>query len=214
MKAYILSWNQKRILKQLSFLKRQGFYLAGGTALALQLGHRTSRDLDFYTLRHFDNIKLIKEFKRIFGKEVKEKAREKDTLFLKIKQTDLSFFRYSYKLIRPSVPYLTVNLASSEDIGAMKIESILGRGKKRDFVDIYFLVEKYGFQELLKFQRQKYPELFNEQEYLRALLYFDDADKPQKDRKRLYLYRNISWQEIKWGIEKAVKDYQSALLKK
>ena len=58
MKDYILNWNQKRILKKVGFLKKYGFYLAGGTALALQLGHRTSRDLDFYTPHHFRGLAL------------------------------------------------------------------------------------------------------------------------------------------------------------
>ncbi len=141
----------------MSFLKKYNFYLAGGTALAVQLGHRTSQDLDFYTKQPFDNIKLIKDFQKVFGKEVKEKIREKNTLYLKIKQTDLSFIIYPYKLIKPSIPYSSVSLASCEDIAAMKVESILGRGKKRDFVDIYFLIKQYGLEKIFFFQKKKVP---------------------------------------------------------
>lgn len=213
MKDYVLSYNQKRILKNLSFLKKSGFYLAGGTALAIHLGHRTSQDFDFYTIENFDNIKLIKDFKKIFNKDVKEKTRAKDTLYLKIKQTDLSFFRYPYELIRPAIPYLTVDLASLEDISAMKIESILGRGMKRDFIDIYFLIKHFGLKNLLRLQKEKYPERFNKQEYLKALLYFGDAEKKGQGRSRIYLYSSIDWAEIKRGIEKAVRDYQMGLLK-
>lgn len=99
MKDYILNWNQKRILKQIEFLKKFGFYLAGGTAIALQFGHRTSKDLDFYTFKHFKSTNVIKEFKIIFGKKVTQIRRAPDTLFLKIKQTDLSFFRYPFRLL-------------------------------------------------------------------------------------------------------------------
>jgi len=214
MKDYILNWNQKRILKKVKFLEKYGFYLAGGTALALQLGHRTSKDLDFYTLKHFKGIKMIQEFRKIFGKEIVRAGELPNTVYLKIKATDLSFFRYPYKLIQPFVSYLTIDLASVPDIAAMKIEAIIGRGTKRDFVDIYYLIKKYGIKQVLRFTEEKYPEAFNEPNCLNGLLYFKDADSFQKDRKRIYLYDNIEWKNIKKYIEKEVKKYQLSLIKK
>jgi predicted nucleotidyltransferase component of viral defense system len=214
MKDYILNWDQKRILKQVGFLKKYGFYLAGGTAMALQFGHRTSKDLDFYTKKHFKNVDLVREFRRIFKKEVTNIKRAPDTLFLKIRQIDLSFFRYPYKLIRPLIPYLSVNLASTEDITAMKIEAIIERGTKRDFVDIYYSIKKYGLKEVLGFVKEKYPETFNEYNCLHALRYFEDAEAPQKDRKRIYLFENIEWKNIKEFISGEVKKYQLSLIKK
>lgn len=214
MKDYILNWNQKRILKKVGFLKKYGFYLAGGTALALQLGHRTSRDLDFYTPHHFRGLALTREFQKIFSKEIQKPGLAEDTLWLKFGDTDISFFRYPYKLIRPSLSYLTVKLASPEDIAAMKIEAIIERGTKRDFVDIYYLMKKYSLKQLLNFTQKKYPEVFNEQICLIALMYFKDAEIAQKDRKRLYLYENIEWRKIKEYIEKEVKQYQLEAIKK
>lgn len=214
MKEYILNWNQKRILKQIKFLKKFGFYLAGGTALALQFGHRTSKDLDFYTLKHFRSITVIKEFKKTFSKEVTQIKRAPDTLFLKIRQTDLSFFRYPYPSIKPKIPYLSVNLASAEDITAMKIEAIIERGTKRDFVDIYYSIKSFGLKQVLEFTQKKYPEAFNEQNSLNALMYFKDAEAIQKDRKRIYLCENIEWKDIKAGITQEVKKYQLSLIKK
>lgn len=214
MKDYILNWNQKRILKKVGFLKKHRFYLAGGTALALQLGHRTSRDLDFYTPHHFRGLVLTREFQKIFSKEIQKPGLAEDTLWLKFGDTDTSFFRYPYKLIRPSLSYLTVKLASPEDIAAMKIVAIIERGTKRDFVDIYYLMKKYGLKQLLNFTREKYPEAFNEQICLIALMYFKDAEITQKDRKRLYLYENIEWKKIKEYIEKEVKQYQLEAIKK
>lgn len=214
MKDYVLNWNQKRILKQIGFFKEYGFYLAGGTAIALQFGHRTSKDLDFYTEKPFRNIDIIREFRKLFGNEITNIKRATDTLFLKIKQTDLSFFRYSYKLIRPLIPYLSVNLASVEDTTAMKIEAIIERGTKRDFVDIYYSIKKYGLKQVLSFVKEKYPEAFNEYNCLHALTYFKEAESPQKDRKRIYLYENIEWKNIKEYIENEVKKYQLDLTKK
>lgn len=214
MKEHILNWNQKRILKQIAFLKEYGFYLAGGTALALHLGHRTSKDLDFYSQKSFKTPAVIQEFKKVFSKEVKSTRRAEDTLWLDIKNTDLSFFKYPYKLIRPLSTCATIDVASIEDIAAMKIEAILGRGKKRDFVDIYFLIKKYGLNQLLKFVKKKYPESVDEQSYLYALLYFKDAEAPQKDRSRIYLYKDVEWRHIKEYIEKQAKEYQTKFIKK
>ena len=103
MRDYILNWNQKRILKHVAFLERQAFYMAGGTVLALQLGHRISKDLDFYTPKHFNATILTQNFKKVFGKEIEEISQAQDTVYLTIKKTDLSFFRYPYKLIRSLV---------------------------------------------------------------------------------------------------------------
>lgn len=214
MKEYILNWNQKRILKQVDFLRKFGFYLADGTAIALQFGHRTSKDLDFYTPKHFRSVDVIKKFEKIFGKEVTEIERAPDTLFLKVKQTDLSFFRYSYPLIKPLIRYLSVNLASVEDITAMKIEAIIERGTKRDFVDIYYSIKNFDLKQVLEFTQKKYPKTFNKQNCLHALMYFKDAEVLQKDRKRLYLYENIEWKNIKARIAQEVKKYQLSLIKK
>lgn len=214
MNDYILNWNQKRILKQVAFLKRQSFYLAGGTALALQLGHRTSKDLDFYTPDHFKPTILFKNFRKTFAKEIEEVSQAEDTAYLTVKGTELSFFRYPYKLIRPVVKYASVNLASLEDIAAMKLDAVRTRGVRRDFVDIYFLIQKHGLKKILKFTKEKYPDIFNAQNFLDGLMYFADADAPQKDRKRIYLYENIDWRGIKKGIEAKVKKYQLDLIRK
>lgn len=214
MEDFILNSNQKKILKNIAFLKKYGLYLAGGTALALHFGHRTSKDLDFYTKRHFESQKLFGEFRKGFKKDLKEPKRAEDTLRLKIKNIDLSFFRYPYPLIRPLISYETVKLASPEDIVAMKIEAIITRGLKRDFIDIYFAIKKYGVKEVLGFFEGKYPEVFNKYNCLTALTYFEDAERRDQGRKRVYVYSGITWPEIKKYIEKEVKKYQLSLIQK
>jgi len=214
MEDFVLSWNQKKILKNISFLQKYGFYLAGGTALALHFGHRTSKDLDFYTKEHFDSLKLIGEFQKVFKKDLKEPKRAEDTLWLKIKNTDLSFFRYPYSLIRPLTSYQSVDLASPEDIIAMKIEAIITRGLKRDFVDIYFAIKRYGVKGILNFFKEKYPEVFNEYNCITALTYFEDAESGEQGRKRIYIYSGITWPKIKKFITEEIKKYQMGLIKK
>lgn len=208
----VLSSKQIKLLKEFKFLKNYGFYLAGGTALALQINHRTSLDFDFYTEKRFDSRKLREEFDRRF-KKVQEIYIAEDTLGLSVNGVGISFFRYPYKLIRPLKEIKKIWLASLEDITTMKIISISQRGRRRDFIDIYFLIKHFGLKNLLRLQKEKYPERFNKQEYLKALLYFGDAEKKGQGRSRIYLYSSIDWAEIKRGIEKAVRDYQMGLLK-
>ena len=212
---FVLNWNQRKILKNISFLKKYGMYLAGGTALALHLGHRTSQDLDFYTKKHFNSGIVYKDFQENFKREkISDPDFAQDTLKFRLNITDLSFFRYNYPLIRSLSDWESTELASVEDIVAMKIEAIIERGTKRDFVDIYYLMKKCGLKQLLNFTQKKYSEVFNEQICLIALMYFKDAEITQKDRKRLYLYENIEWRKIKEYIEKEVKQYQLEAIKK
>lgn len=215
MNNFILNYNQKRILKNLSFLKQHGFYLAGGTALALYFGHRTSKDLDFYTNKHFNSLKLVDDFKRVFKKDLGDKPKmAKDTLWMKIRNTDLSFFYYPYSLIRPLAPYETIKLASIEDIIAMKVEAIISRGAKRDFVDIYFAIKKYGLKKVLDLFGKKYPYASNKYACLTALTYFEEAEKKEQGRKRVYIYSGITWPVIKKYLINEVKKYQLSLIKK
>jgi hypothetical protein len=213
MEEFVLNWNQKKILKNTPFLKDYGIYLAGGTALALHFGHRTSQDLDFYTKEHFEGLKLVEEFRQFFKEDLSEPKMARNTLWLKIKNTDLSFFRYPYPLIRPLISYQTIELASPEDIIAMKIEAIITRGKKRDFVDIYFAIKKYGVKKILDFFREKYPHAFNEYACITALTYFEDAETREQGRKRIYIYSGVTWPLIKKYIIQEVKKYQMGVIK-
>ena len=214
MEDFILNHNQKKILKNISFLKKYGIYLAGGTALALHFGHRTSYDLDFYTKKSFNPAIIYKKFKEIFKKEKTSEAEiAEDTLKFKLNITDISFFKYPYPLIKNFIAYQTVDLASPEDIISMKIEAIIGRGLKRDFVDMYFAIKKYGAKKVFSFFKEKYPEVFNEYNCITALTYFDDAEKKEQGRKRIYLYDNVEWKDIKKYIEKEIQKYQLNIIK-
>ena len=215
MEDFVLNWNQKKILKNIGFLKNYGVYLAGGSTLALHFGHRTSRDLDFYTPKHFNPSEVYRKFRENFRREkLSKESIAEDTLKFKINITDLSFFRYPYPLIRLLTSYQSVDLASLEDIIAMKIEAIITRGLKRDFVDIYFAIKRYGVEGILNFFKEKYPEIFNKYNCITALTYFEDAEKSEQGRKRIYIYSGITWPKIKKYITEEVKKYQLGLIKK
>ena len=98
----ILSRKQIKLLEQLGFLKNYGFYLAGGTALAIQVGHCTSLDFDFYTKKNFDSRKLQHLLEEKFKKTILLQ-KDEDTLIVKINDVAVSFFKYTYPLIFPLV---------------------------------------------------------------------------------------------------------------
>lgn len=196
----VLSKEQKELLPKLRFLKKEGFYLAGGTALALQLRHRTSIDFDFYRQRGFDSSRLLEKF-QIEMKGLSIDVEKKDTLILKFKNSGISLFKYDYPIIKPFVETKDLLLLSLEDIAAMKTVALIQRGRKRDFVDIYFLLERFDVEKILKFTQEKYGRLYNEYAALRALAYFEDAEAEEtSEEKRFQLLTRIGWHKIKEGI--------------
>ena len=190
----ILDPKRKKVLSKLGFLNKLGFYMAGGTALALQIGHRTSLDFDFYTEKRFDARKLREQFDKKF-KKVQEIYIAEDTLGLDADGIKMSFFRYSYRLIRSYVRMEDICLASKEDIAAMKILAISQRGKRRDFIDIYFLIKEFGLREIIEFTKEKY-QMFNIYVGLQGLLYFKDADE-DSEKQRFKMLQKADWWRIK-----------------
>lgn len=167
------------------------FYLVGGTALALQYGHRISIDLDLFGNVNALDIPLIDDIIKDFGKlGVKGKSRVAYGVF--IDEVKVDFVKYPFKLLEPLILIDGIRLASDADIGAMKLEAITGRGKRKDFVDLYFLLQKYSLEQLLNFYESKFPS-GNPMLVLRSLVYFEDANE---DMEGLEL-KKIKWEEIK-----------------
>ena len=134
--------------------------LVGGTALALQYGHRISIDLDFFGNIEEDN-ETIKEVLINIGK---------------LSVIKIDFVNYRYNWLDPAIEENGIRLASPRDIAAMKINAIEGRGTKKDFIDIYFLLQHYSLENILKFYADKYPD--NSQfRALMSLTYFEDAEE-------------------------------------
>jgi len=205
----ILDKKRRALLPKLEFLRRDyGFYLAGGTALALQIGHRTSVDFDFYTSRSFDPEILYQELKRQIA-QLFPVHQAKETLMVGIpsgkERIEMSFFRYDYPLLEPLIKTEFLDLVSIEDIAAMKVIAITQRGTKRDFVDIYYLWEQFDLETLLAMSERKY-QAFNRYIGLRALTYFEDAET-DKSRKSLVIFEKLKWDKIKKKIIQRVDQY-------
>lgn len=175
------------------------FYMAGGTALALQLGHRKSIDLDFFSESYPENDIIISNLKEMAPTVVQEVAGTIDFIIDDIK---VSFLEYTYPLLEPLVDYEGIKLASILDIACMKVSAISSRGSKKDFIDLYKVFEKYPLSEVLtsfeeKFQGVTYQTLH----ILKSLVYFDDA---QKDPDPDYL-AEIKWGDVKRAISREVE---------
>lgn len=208
MLSLILDKKRIGLLKKLGFIEKYGFYLAGGTALALRIGHRDSLDFDFYTEKKFDSQKLREEFDKRFEK-VQEIYIAEGTLGLEVDGIGVSFFKYPYPLIRPLEKMESIYLASKEDIAAMKIIAISQRGKRRDFIDIYFLLTEFGLKKIIEFIKEKYP-MFNIYVGLQGLVYFKDADEdPEKGRFRLL--KQVQWEGMKDYILKETNKIKNLL---
>lgn len=206
----ILSKNQQEALTKLDVLSK-GYYLAGGTALALQLGHRTSLDFDLYNINHFNNEGLIKKLKSTFSTSFKTNENQpKDTLFAEIMGIKISVFYYPYPLIDNLVEFPPIKLASIEDISAMKVAAIVQRGKQRDFIDLYYLINRIGINKILESAYQKYPWYREMDEIVfTSLTYFDDAEKDKGLRAIKVLDPKFSWERAKETILKEIKKYRS-----
>ena len=153
------------------------FNLVGGTALALQFWHRISVDLDFFTEEAFDVTRLKNEFIQTFSEEHIIWQLEKErTLLLKLDGIKIDIIHYPYPLIDNLIIEENIRMLSPKDIAPMKLGAIAKRGAKKDFFDFYELSQRYSLEEMLQFYQEKFPHT-DTSFLLRALVYFDDAEK-------------------------------------
>lgn len=190
----ILDEARKKLLPRLACIRPYGFYLAGGTALALQLGHRTSVDFDFYTKTPFDEMLFEREIVQAVA-ECKVTHRASGTLFGQAKTIDMSFFHYPYLLIEPVVQTDYLDLASIPDIAAMKLIAVSQRGIKRDFLDLYVIAQENPLEKIFAWADQKFPQS-DPHVCLKALTYFKDAEEDESGR-GTELKEPVPWPTIK-----------------
>ena len=183
--------------KTLALLGKSGLvrnaYLAGGSALALHFGNRYSIDFDFFSREKFDPIKLSVEFKKL-GR-FKQTTAKGISLIGEFNEIKLSYFQYDYPLIGQVIIFNEVNVASVEDIAAMKLVAIMDRGTKKDFIDLYEIIKQgRSLENILKLYDKKYHVLTeNLYSLIRSLQYFDDAEISEMPR----MIRDTGWSEIK-----------------
>ncbi|MEA3273286.1 MAG: nucleotidyl transferase AbiEii/AbiGii toxin family protein [Patescibacteria group bacterium] len=156
---------------------KEDFYLVGGTALALQIGHRDSIDFDFFCYEDIDTQKLFEKVKKVFQKhKVLKTQDEKNTLTVLVDETiEISFFSYKYVLVDELIREPNLNLASMLDIACMKLSAITSRGISKDYIDLYFILQDIGLDSLLAKSAEKFPDL-ERNLILKSLVYFNDIE--------------------------------------
>lgn len=199
----ILDPERKEILPKLEAFKSE-FYLAGGTALALQIGHRDSLDFDFFSRENIDTIKLFDQINETFaGSEIIKTQEEKNTLSVNIGQVKLSFLAYPYELVDKLIEAEFVNLASIKDIACMKLSAITSRSTLKDYIDLYFILKQFKLEEILNSAKVKFPQL-DSGLVLKSLVYFDDLDDEPVNFKE---GNSVSLDEIKQKLDNEVRKY-------
>jgi predicted nucleotidyltransferase component of viral defense system len=172
----------------------QHFALAGGTSLALQIGHRMSVDLDIFSEKPFSTDELNQELKVRFQGDYEMIGLKRSMLFTNIKRVKCDFIHEPARTIRPHNLMQGIRLYSIEDVCAMKMHTICGRGKKKVFFDIYALLQLFSWEEMLVWFGEKYGD--TQFYYLwRNIQYFEDAeDDPDIIGFQQF---NITWEQIK-----------------
>ena len=186
------------LLKSVNWLK--DFYLAGGTGLALHIGHRQSIDFDFFTSSDIDNNILDSKLSKI-GVFIRT-YEDRNTLYGELNDVKVSFIKYDYPLLEELASDAYFHIAGLKDIASMKLSAILSRGSKKDFIDLFFLLKSYSLKEILGFYGEKFKQSDYEYSLLRSLLYFQDAEKDPMPR----MIQSVKWDQVKNTISTRVRD--------
>jgi hypothetical protein len=191
----ILTEPQQTLLELLGRIAEvRTFYLAGGTALALYLGHRRSKDFDFFRAKEFLPQDLLSVLRETAELDVLREAA--GTLTVMLRWVPVSFFHYDYPLLRPlrESPWGLL-LAGPDDIAAVKLAATAGRDSRKDFVDLYFYARRVlPLEQALAWFREKYQGVrVDPYHLLRSLTFFDDADVEAMPE----LLVETSWDEIR-----------------
>jgi Nucleotidyl transferase AbiEii toxin, Type IV TA system len=203
--AGVMPVTQQRMLRSLAaFAEKHDFYLAGGTAIAIQLGHRRSLDLDWFTAEKIRDPHVLVEELRRTGVNFEARDVADGTLHGLAGGMNLSFLEYRYPALAAHTEWQEYGcrLASLTDLACMKLSAIGGRGSKKDFVDLLALGRKFSLDQMLSFYREK----FNNQDIghtLVSLSYFDDADEEEMPQ----MYWDVQWEDAKRTIEEWVREY-------
>ena len=200
---------QQKVLRRLApIVDQDGFYLAGGTAIALQMGHRQSIDFDWFRDQSLDDPHQYAGRLRRRGLAWQLEQAAPGTLHGTVDGVKVSFLYYQYPLIeeRVTISGHSCTMASLRDLGCMKLAAVAQRGSRKDFVDIWALVE-HGFElsEMLAGYRKKYAT-DDIAHLLTSLTYFDDAELEPMP----VMLIDIAWVDIRDAIRRWVKEFASA----
>lgn len=178
---------------QRAFIER--FYLAGGTALSLQIGHRRSVDFDFFSeTDELDEKSRNEIIHGLSSLSVEVIENVGGNLLLLVDGIRTGFFSYGYPLIQEPLQSENVSLASLLDIGLMKCDALISRGSRKDFYDLFYIVQNFNFERLFQFSQKKYT---NFRDFplmvLESMTLFDNANRDIQPE----LSEPIAWDQVK-----------------
>ena len=176
------------------------FVLVGGTSLALQIGHRMSVDIDLFGEVELDEYGFTDILNDIGSTVLLKKS--KNILIYSVDGIKLDFVNYGYPWLALPSLVENVRLASREDITAMKLNAIVGRGSKKDFIDLFFLLNEFSLAEMVEFYYMKYQQN-SLLMVLKSLTYFDDADEEDDP----VILDKCNWERVKRTIRREVKKH-------
>ena len=182
-------------LSKEKWLENEGWYLAGGTALALQVGHRKSLDLDFFsTQSDFNTTELLNNLPK--NDDWKTTMERKNTIYGELFGAKVSFIAYPFFIPKQNfLPYGSIKVLDKKDIAVMKITAISQRGKKRDFFDLYWCAEKIeSLENIILRLKIQYPSVAHDyQHILKSLMYFEDAENDPEP----IIFFEANWPKVK-----------------
>jgi hypothetical protein len=179
----------------------ENFLLVGGTSLALQIGHRTSVDIDLFTRDDIDIDNLIATLQDF---HIQVSYRAKNTLIMFIEGVKVDFITHNYPLLEDMISEKRIRMASKADIAAMKVNAIAGNGTRvKDFVDIYYLLNDYSLVQIISFFKSKYQQQ-SDFHAIKSLTFFDDVDLA--DWPVLLADKQLKWPQVMKRIQQACKN--------
>lgn len=188
--------------KLLSISELKNFFLVGGTCLSLRYGHRTSVDLDLFSIADFDNEEIITAIKRHFPQFTYKSNRVGVFGFIDGLKVDL-VKHYFFKQIDTPIIEDGIRMFGDKDIIAMKVFAILKRAQKKDFWDIAEILQHYSIQDFIDSYNEKYPNTQLLISIPHAITYFLDAEESEAP----VSLKKQTWVSIKKSIKKKVSDY-------
>jgi len=193
------------VLNQLTKIPElKDFSLVGGTALSLLYGHRKSVDLDLFSNKPFENTIVTKALEKKFKTSfVNRSTNPNFGIFGFVNDVKVDIIRHPHPLIRPELNIDGIRMFSAEDMIAMKVQAILGRGKKKDFWDIAELLKHFTIEDFIQFHKEKYSSQNLLITVPQAMTYFADAEESEDP----VSLKKQTWETVKEFINAKVREY-------